>query len=114
MVAFATREAWRHSFMPARKALATAAEHAGKVDRFVGVAQFRGGRRGAGQVLSFGALAVDLDVLGADADALAREVLAFISTTKLPKPAAIVATGNRGVHLWWLFTRRVPAAAAPR
>jgi hypothetical protein len=117
MVVFAERCAdghWRELAVPARKAVSEAAEREGNRDQYFSVAQFKRGRRGSDQVMSFGAVAFDLDMPGIDPEKLAADVLAFIRTTKIPEPAAIVVTGKKGIHLWWLFERRIPAAADSR
>jgi hypothetical protein len=108
---------WVDRLVPAQKAIAESAHLEGQTDVYISVAQFRrGGGRTAERVLTFGATAIELDQHNGrrcGADAMWNAARAVLLARKITLPAIVVESG-RGIHLWWPYLRRIPAAAAPR
>jgi hypothetical protein len=102
--------------VPAAHVVATAAQNVGLGDQFISIAQFRpGGGRGNDRIMSFGGVAIDIDRSGVDVETLVQEVLATcLRLSGIPLPTAIVATGGRGIHCYWMFSKRLPGRAGPR
>ena len=93
----------------------------GAPDKYISINTFSGRRR-HDNLKCLTALAVDLDLLkanqrgpgyGEDFMRMRQDALDFISEAGIPIPNFAVHTG-RGVHLYWLFDRVLPAAAFKR
>ena len=87
-----------------------------RTDKYISLNTFRG-RRKHDNLHCLTGLVVDLDLCktsyGTDFMAMRQDALDAISAAGIPCPTMAVHTG-RGVHLYWLFDRFVPAMAYPR
>lgn len=88
----------------------------GLPDKYISLNTFTG-RRVHANLRCLTGLVVDLDLCktsyGTDFMAMRQDALDAISSAGIPCPTMAVHTG-RGVHLYWLFDRFVPAMAFPR
>lgn len=88
----------------------------GKPDKYISLNTFNG-RRVHANLRCLTGLVVDLDLsktnYGTDFMVMRQDALDAISAAGIPSPTMAVHTG-RGVHLYWLFDRTIPAKVFPR
>lgn len=90
----------------------------GQTDQYISLNTFRGGRRRHANLQCLTGFVVDLDLAkapsyGLDFMRMRQDALDTLAAAGVSTPTMAVHTG-RGVHLYWLFDKYIPAKAYPR